>query len=102
MFILGKILIGIGTVLHYFLMTYMWVVIIGALITWVRPDPYNPIVRFLRGVTEPLFYWLRRRIPLVIGGIDISPVIVILAIQFTDIVLPSSLIHYGNILLLQQ
>jgi YggT family protein len=101
MYVLGSILVGLGQVLHYFLYAYMWVVIIGALLSWVRPDPYNPIVRFIRGVTEPLFYWLRRRVPLIIGGIDISPIIVIAVIQFLDFVLPGSLIHYGNMLLIK-
>lgn len=49
MYILGNILIGLGNVLDILLSIYMWIVIIGALLSWVNPDPYNPIVRFLRG-----------------------------------------------------
>jgi YggT family protein len=95
MFVLGNILIGFGKVLHILLNFYLWIVIIGALISWVNPDPYNPIVRILRGLTEPAFSWLRRRIPLVIGGIDLSPLIVIAAIVFLDAALASTLIETG-------
>ncbi len=95
MYILGNILIGFGKVLHIILNFYMWIVIVGALISWVNPDPYNPIVRILRGLTEPIFYWLRRRIPLVIGGIDLSPLIVIAAIVFLDTALAGTLIDTG-------
>jgi len=58
-----------------------WVVIIAALISWVNPDPRNPIVRFLWGVTEPLFRPFRRLVPpSKTGGIDISPLLVLLII----------------------
>jgi YggT family protein len=96
MYVLGNILIGSGEALHIILNLYMWIVIIGALITWVNPDPYNPIVRVLRSLTEPVFSWLRRRIPLVIGGIDLSPLIVIVAIVFLDSALVSTLIETGK------
>ena len=67
---------------------YFWVIIVAALLTWVRPDPYNPIVRFLRAVTEPVFYRVRRALPFVmIGGYDLSPVVVLLIIQFIKIFL---------------
>jgi YggT family protein len=58
----------------------MWVVIGSAVISWVNPDPGNPIVRFLRGVTEPVYYRIRRLIPTNFGGIDIAPIILILVI----------------------
>lgn len=95
MFILGNILIGLGNVLDILLSVYMWIVIIGALISWVNPDPYNPIVRFLRGATYPLFSWLRRRLPLAIGGLDLSPIIVIAAIVFLQYALARTLIETG-------
>jgi YggT family protein len=96
MFVLANVLIGIGKVLHILLNLYMWVVIIGALLSWVNPDPYNPIVRFLFAATEPVFAWLRRSLPFLrIGGIDFSPVIVIALIIFLDQALVSSLIEMG-------
>lgn len=61
---------------------YMWVVIASAVITWVSPDPSNPIVRFLFGVTEPVLYRIRRLIPTNFGGLDIAPMLLIFAILF--------------------
>ncbi|MCM0755857.1 YggT family protein [Desulfovibrio aminophilus] len=82
------ILAGVVNILHMVLTAYMWVVIISALLSWVNPDPYNPIVRFLRNVTEPVFYWIRRRLPfVVVGGFDLSPIVVILGIQLLDSIL---------------
>ncbi|HPI92036.1 MAG TPA: YggT family protein [Deltaproteobacteria bacterium] len=95
MYILGNILIGLGNVLDILLSIYMWIVIIGALISWVNPDPYNPIVRFLRGATYPLFVWIRRRLPLSVGGIDFSPIIVIAAIVFLKYALARTIIETG-------
>jgi YggT family protein len=65
-------------------------IIIRALISWVNPDPYNPIVQFLYQVTEPVLYAVRRRLPYT-GGIDISPIIVIIVIFFLQIFLVESL-----------
>lgn len=70
---------------------YTWVVIIAAVITWVNPDPSNPIVRFLRAVTEPVFHRIRKLIPTNFGGLDIAPLLLILAIYFLQRVLLSSL-----------
>jgi len=95
MYILGNILIGLGNVLDILLSIYMWIVIIGALISWVNPDPYNPIVRFLRGVTYPVFTWIRRRLPLMVGGIDFSPILVIAAIVFLKYALARTIIETG-------
>ena len=95
MYILGNILIGLGNVLDILLSVYMWIVIIGALISWVNPDPYNPIVRFLRSATYPLFVWIRRRLPLTMGGIDFSPIIVIAAIVFLKYALAGTIIETG-------
>ncbi len=61
---------------------YKWIVIFSALVTWVNPDPYNPIVRFLYKATEPVLYPIRRYIGNRLGPIDISPIIVIFAIIF--------------------
>jgi len=69
-------------VVLYALQALQWIVIIAALISWVNPDPRNPIVRFLWGVTEPLFRPFRRILPPSrTGGIDLSPIFVILAIM---------------------
>ena len=85
---------AIATVLDIVLTAYFWIVIISALLSWVNPDPYNPIVRFLRGVTEPVFYKIRRWIPFaVVGGIDLSPIVVILAIKVCQIVVVGNLMR---------
>jgi YggT family protein len=71
---------------------YTWIIIAAALITWVSPDPYNPIVRFLRQVTEPVLHPIRRLIPTYKTGIDLSPLIAIILIQFIErVILPSLL-----------
>ncbi|WP_419779200.1 YggT family protein [Maridesulfovibrio sp.] len=92
------VILAVAKVLSLVLNLYMWVVIISALITWVNPDPYNPIVRFLRTVTEPVFAKVRQFLPFVnIGGFDLSPIVVLLAIQMIDIALVGNLtrLAYG-------
>ncbi len=94
MFVLGNLFIAIGEVLNVLLNLYMWVIIIAALISWVNPDPYNPIVRFLYGVTEPVLRPIRRRLG-VFGGIDLSPFVAILIIIFLKYFIVGSLIELG-------
>jgi YggT family protein len=94
MFILGNLLIAIAKVLDIALSIYMWIIIIRALVSWVNPDPYNPIVRFLISATEPVLYPIRKRLPL-LGGIDFSPVVAILAIIFVQTFLVQSLMQLG-------
>lgn len=81
MFMLGNFLMAVATLLNFVLSAYIWVVIARAVITWVNADPYNPIVRFLRQVTDPLLVKIRRVVP-VMGGLDLSPMILILIIIF--------------------
>ena len=94
MIFIGNLFIAVGTILDVVLNLYMWILIIAALISWVNPDPYNPVVRFLRAVTEPLLIPVRRRLGIV-GGIDFSPLIVILGIIFVRSFLIRTLIEYG-------
>jgi YggT family protein len=67
-------------VLHAILSIYFWIVIGRAVISWVNPDPYNPIVRFLHNATDPVFDRLRRHLPLQFGGIDFTPILVLIVI----------------------
>lgn len=76
--------------LNMILWLYMWIVIARAVISWVNPDPYNPIVRFLVNATEPLLWRIRRALPMM-GGIDFSPMLLIVAILFLQNFLVSSL-----------
>jgi YggT family protein len=71
----------------------MWIIIARAVISWVNPDPYNVIVRFLYNVTEPVLYRVRRLIPLGFGGFDFSPIIVILVIIFAQKFIVNSLMQ---------
>ncbi len=93
MFIFANLVIAIANITDILLTIYMWIVIISALISWVNPDPYNPIVRFLHAVTEPVFRPIRRTIGYKLGIIDISPMIVILVILFVKHFLIRSLIE---------
>jgi YggT family protein len=83
MFILSNLLFGLAHVLNIGLTILYWLILIRALISWVNPDPYNPIVQFLYKTTEPILYPIRRIMPLDFRfGIDISPIIAFLAIIF--------------------
>ncbi len=90
MFILANLLDALAVVISYLLTIYMWIIIIRALISWVNPDPYNPIVRFLYQITEPVLYPIRRRLPFM-GGIDLSPIVVLLIIVFLQAFLVKTL-----------
>jgi YggT family protein len=93
MFILSNFIIALARVLDIGLNLYMWIIIAQAVISWVNPDPYNPIVRFLHSVTEPVLYNIRRLIPVYFGGLDFSPIIAILVIIFLKTFLVQSLIQ---------
>jgi YggT family protein len=82
MLVLANFLEAVAVVLDYGLTLYMWIVIAGAVLSWVNPDPYNPIVRFINTATEPVFYQIRKRLPVQFGGIDISPIVVLMGIIF--------------------
>lgn len=93
MFIFANLLLAVAKISDVLLSAYMWIIIISALISWVNPDPYNPIVRFLHAVTEPVLRPIRRVIGYRLGAIDISPMVVILAILFVKYFLIQSLIE---------
>jgi len=82
MFVLANFINAVATLIDFVLSAYMWVVIGRAVISWVSADPYNPVVRFLYDVTEPLLLRIRRILPIAVGGVDFSPMILILAIIF--------------------
>lgn len=84
MFIIINLLDAIAIVIHYVLMIYMWLIIIRSVLSWVNPDPYNPIVNFLNQATEPVLYRIRRYLPFRAMAIDISPIIVFILIIFLD------------------
>ncbi|MBE7414592.1 MAG: YggT family protein [Deltaproteobacteria bacterium] len=95
MFMLANIIIGLTKVLDTVLTLYFWIIVIRAIISWVNPDPYNPIVRFLYQITEPVLGRVRRILPQM-GGLDISPLIVILIIYFVQAGIIPSLYELAN------
>lgn len=96
MFVLENILLGVGKVLDTLLSLYFWIVIIAALLSWVRPDPYNPIVRTLHAMTEPVFYRVRKMLPFTyINGLDLSPVVVLIAVQLLQMIVVRSLYQFA-------
>ncbi len=95
MFVFGNLITAIASILNVLLNIYKWIIIIAALITWVNPDPYNPMVRFLYSVTDPVLRPIRRLIGYRLGPIDISPLIVIIVIIFVQSFLMKTLMKIG-------
>ncbi len=82
---MNALLFSIVQLIHTVINLYIWIIIISALLSFVRPDPYNPIVQTLYRLTEPVYGWVRRKMPfLIISGIDLSPIVIILGLQFLD------------------
>jgi YggT family protein len=90
-FVAGNLILALANLLHLVLQAYFWIIIARAVLSWVNPDPFNPIVRFLYRVTEPVLRPIRYRLPTLSMGIDLSPMVVILAIFFLDSFLISTL-----------
>ncbi|MDA2920493.1 YggT family protein [Desulfobacterota bacterium AH_259_B03_O07] len=82
MSLLGNLIGALATVVDILLNVYMWMIVARAIISWVSPNPYNPIVNFLVVATEPVLRYARRIIPLIGGTIDLSPILVLVAIVF--------------------
>ena len=91
MYIVGYFLQAVASVMDVVLVIFMWVVIFRAILSWVNPDPYNAIVRVINNVTEPVLHPIRTKLPINFGGIDFSPIIVILIIMFLRTFLVNSL-----------
>jgi YggT family protein len=81
-FVWTNLVIWIFQVLSGLLQLYFYVVIAAAIMSWIEPNPYNPIVRTLHALTDPVFDFFREHLPVVFGGIDFSPILVIIGIQF--------------------
>jgi len=71
--------------IHSVINIYIWIVIISALLSFVRPDPYNPVVQILNRLTEPVMSFIRAKMPFVLlSGMDLSPLVVVLGLQLVD------------------
>lgn len=95
MFVLANFLNALAYILELSINIYMYIIIARAIISWVNPDPFNPIVRFLYNITEPVLARVRRLIPN-LGGLDISPIIVILLIIFLQKFVVNSIFEIVN------
>lgn len=82
----GSIIFDLGGIVIALINVYVWVIIIAALLTWVRPDPSNPIVQVLYRLTEPAYALVRRYIPTVFNGIDLAPIVIIVALKVIAVI----------------
>jgi YggT family protein len=94
MLILGNLLISVAKISDMLLTLYMYMIIGSAILSWVNPDPYNPIVRFLHRATDPVLDRIRSKMPYM-GGVDLSPLAVILAIYFLQNFIVRSVAEFG-------
>jgi YggT family protein len=93
MFVLGNFIAAVAHILDTALTIYMWIIVIRAVLSWINPDPYNPIIRLIHQLTEPVMVPIRRLIPLRGMGIDFSPIIILLLIIFLQSFLVRSLLE---------
>ena len=96
MSVLGNLVSALATVLDMLLNVYMWIIVARAIISWVSPNPYNPIVNFLYMATEPVLRYARRIIPPIGGTLDLSPILVLIAIVFLRQFLVQSLMQIAK------
>jgi YggT family protein len=82
-----ELLVGLLLILNNLILLYMWVIIIAAVLTWVRPDPYNPVVQLLYRLTQPAYAFVRRFMPTTFNGIDLSPLIIIIFLQVIQVLI---------------
>ena len=82
MFVFHYFLVALANLANLVIVAYIWILIARAVLSWVSPDPYNPVVRFLHRVTEPVLRPVRERLPAFQLGLDFSPMIVILVLYF--------------------
>jgi YggT family protein len=96
MFVVNQFIVALARLIDLVLVAYMWIIIARAIVSWVSPDPYNPIVRFLYRATEPVLRPVRRRLPMMQMGLDLSPMIVLLGIYFLKEFLVPVLFHIAT------
>lgn len=89
---LSEIILGLGGIFISLINVYIWVIIIASLLTFVNPDPFNPIVQFLYRITNPAYDMVRRLFPTTVGGLDFAPLIIIIALQVLIVIL-SAMLH---------
>jgi len=91
--LLRQLLLGIAYLLDELLWLYSIVLLVAIVASWLNADPRNPLVTFLRAVTDPVLYRVRRMMPFVVmGGFDLSPIVVFIGIKLIQIVVVGSLV----------
>ena len=96
MVVISLFLESLATLLHTLINAYIWIVIAGAILSWVNPDPFNPIVQVIRKLTEPLYRYVRYYLPISFNGIDFAPIVVLLILQFLDLFLVRVLYYFAG------
>lgn len=97
MFVFANLITTVAGLLGLIINLYIFVIIVAAFISWVNPDPYNGIVRTLRQLTEPVLYRVRKKLPFVmVNGIDLSPIVVLVALHLLNGVVVQSLLQLGH------
>ena len=88
---MSELILGLGGLIHSLINVYIWVVIIAALLSWVRPDPNNPIVQVLYRLTEPAYRLVSKYIPTTFNGVDLTPLVIVIGLQVIDVLFISFL-----------
>ena len=89
---MSALIYAIVQLIHSVITLYIWVIIIAAILSFVQPDPRNPIVEIINRLTQPAFQWVRKKLPfVVVSGIDLSPIVIIFGLQFIDTLMMSSI-----------
>lgn len=96
MFVFGNLFSTIGSIINMLLTIYFWIIFARAVLSWVRPDPYNPIVRTICRLVDPVTYKISRLIPTRAGMVDFAPFILMLIIMFLQRFLVRTLIDIGE------
>jgi YggT family protein len=91
MFVASNFVLALARLFELVINAYIWLIIARAIISWVSPDPSNPVVRFLYRATEPVLRPIRYRLSTLVMGLDLSPMVLILALYFLDWFLVSTL-----------
>lgn len=96
MMVFGTFLESLAHIASMLINIYIWVLIIAVLLSWVKPDPYNPIVQVLARLSEPLFSKVRSLMPTNFGGMDFAPLIAIVVLKFIDLMFVRLLLKYAQ------
>ena len=84
---LGQAIFQLGSLFTGIIEVYIWVIIIAALLSFVNPDPYNPVVQFLYRITNPAYVFVRRFIKTNFNGLDLAPLVIIIGLQVVTILI---------------